>query len=180
MDQPRGVKNIDRTWNKSGDITHCCDLLISHEGKQERTRFYVTNLGDNRFIFGYPWLADFNPRINWPQGCVEGPCFRVETLVKGKLMQKEFLKHVQEVAIAQMEEGDELIMTMEVLEPEPMQIRKTTLVQQMAEKAYDGTKVNTEETVPVAFRQHWRVFSEQDSKKHNNYPHTDLGITRSN
>jgi len=43
-------------------------------------------------------------------------------------------------------------MTVEVLEPEPMQIRKTTLAQQMAKKAYDGTKVNTEESVPVAFR----------------------------
>jgi len=51
-----------------------------------------------------------------------------------------------------LEEGDKLIMTVEVLEPEPMQIRKMTLAQQMAEKAYDGTKVNTEESVPTAFR----------------------------
>jgi len=62
------------------------------------------------------------------------------------------LQHIQTVAIAQLEEGDELIMTVEVLEPEPMKIRKTTLAQQMAEKAYDGTKVNMEESVPMAFR----------------------------
>jgi len=62
-----------------------------------------------------------------------------------------------------LEEGDELIMTIEVLEPEPMKIRKTTLAQQMAEKAYDGTKVNTEESVPAAFRRHWKVFSEQEA-----------------
>jgi len=73
-------------------------------------------------------------------------------LIKGKLTQKEFLQHIQMVAIAQLEEGNKLIMTVEVLEPEPMQIRKTTLAQQMAEKAYDSTKVNTEESVPVAFR----------------------------
>jgi len=73
-------------------------------------------------------------------------------LIKGKLTQKEFLQHIQTVAIAQLEEGDELIMTVEVLEPEPMEIRKTTLAQQMAEKAYDGTKVNMEESVPTAFR----------------------------
>jgi len=48
-------------------------------------------------------------------------------LIKGKLTQKEFLQHVQTVAIAQLEEGDELIMTVEVLEPEPMKIRKTTI-----------------------------------------------------
>ena len=84
-------------------------------------------------------------------------------MIKGKLTQKEFLQHVQTVAIAQLEEGDELIMTIEVLEPEPMKLRKMTLVQQMAEKAYDATKVNTEESVPMAFRQHWKVFSEQEA-----------------
>ena len=73
----------------------------------------------------------FNPKIDWLGAAVEGPQFRTETLVKGRLTQKEFLCHVQEVAISQVEEGDEIIMTVHVLEPEPMQIRKTTLAQQM-------------------------------------------------
>jgi len=84
-------------------------------------------------------------------------------LVKGRLTQKEFLRHVQEVAISQAEEGDKIIMTVHVLEPEPMQIRKTTLAQQMAKKAYDPTSVNTEETIPAAFKQHWRVFSKEEA-----------------
>jgi len=157
------VKNIDGTLNRSGNITHCCDLLVSQDRKQERTRFFITNLRGDQFIFGYPWLATFNPEINWPEGWVEGLHFRAEMLIKGKLTQKEFLQHVQTVAIAQLEEGDELIMMIEVLEPKPMKIRKTTLAQQMAEKAYDGTKVNMEETVPAAFRWHWKVFSEQEA-----------------
>jgi len=145
----RSVRNIDGTLNKSGSITHCCDLLVSQTGKQERTCFFVTNLGDDQVISGYPWLAVFNPTIDWPRAAVEGPRFRTETLVKGRLTQKEFLRHVQEVAISQVEEGDELIMTIHVLEPEPMQIRKTTLAQQMAKKAYDPTSINTEETIPA-------------------------------
>jgi len=165
LDNIRTVKNIDGTLNRSGNITHCCDLLVSHERKQERTRFFVTNLGGDQFIFGYPWLATFNPKINWPEGRVEGSRFRAETLIKGKLTQKEFLQHIQTVAIAQLEEGDKLIMTVEVLEPEPMKIRKTTLAQQMAKKAYNGTKVNTEESVPVAFRRHWKVFLEQEARQ---------------
>src|SRR5712675_1945867 len=71
----RTVKNIDGTLNRSGSITHCCDLLVSRDRKQERTRFFVTNLGGDRFIFGYPWLATFNPNINWPEGRVEGSRF---------------------------------------------------------------------------------------------------------
>jgi len=165
LDNIRTVKNIDGTLNRSGNITHCCDLLVSRDRKQERTRFFVMNLGGDRFIFRYPWLATFNPNINWPEGRVEGSRFRAETLIKGNLTQKEFLQHVQTVAIAQLEEGDELIMTVEALEPEPMKIRKTTIAQQMAEKAYNSAKVNTEETVPAAFRRHWKVFSEQEARQ---------------
>jgi len=44
----------------------------------------------------------------------------------------------------------------------------------MAKKAYDGTKVNTEEAVPAAFRRHWKVFSEQEACQ---LPPSDLGTT---
>ena len=97
-----------------------------------------------------------------------------QTLVKGRMTQKEFLTHIQEIAIAQLEDGDELIMSMEVLKPEPMQIRKMTLAQQMAEKVYDATKVNTEETIPPEFKRHWKVFSEQEARQlppHRDYDH---------
>src|SRR5712671_1613050 len=81
LEQVRTVKNIDRTLNVTGNITHACDLLVSHGRKQERTRFFVTNLGGDQFIFGYPWLATFNPDISWPEGRVEGSRFRAETLI---------------------------------------------------------------------------------------------------
>src|SRR5712672_1312200 len=161
--QLRSVQNIDGTLNRSSNITHCCDLLVSQAGKQERTHFFVTNLGNDRVIFGYPWLAAFNPMMKWPESTVEGLRFRAETLVKGQLTQKEFLRHVQEVAISQAEEGDEIIMTVHVLDPEPMQLRKTTLATQMAEKAYNLASVNSEETIPAAFKRHWRVFSEEEA-----------------
>ena len=99
LEQVRTVKNIDGTLNVAGHITHACNLLVSHGRKQERTRFFVTNLGGDQFIFGYPWLAEFNPEISWPEAIVKGPRFRVETLVAGKMTQQEYLQHVQTVAI---------------------------------------------------------------------------------
>jgi len=85
LDTMRTVKNIDGTLNVAGNITHACDLLVSQGRKQVRTRFFITNLGGDRFIFGYPWLAEFNLDVNWPEAIVNGPRFRVETLVLGKL-----------------------------------------------------------------------------------------------
>jgi len=45
LDQIRTVKNIDGMLNVAGNITHACDLLVSQGRKQERTRFFVMNLG---------------------------------------------------------------------------------------------------------------------------------------
>src|SRR5712671_669594 len=45
LEQIRTVKNIDRTLNVARNITHACDLLVSHRRKQECTRFFVMNLG---------------------------------------------------------------------------------------------------------------------------------------
>jgi hypothetical protein len=139
--------------------------MVARGEAKERVRFFVTNLGKDRWILRYPWLAKFNPGINWMEAEVQGPKTWIETLVKGSMTQKEYLRHVQQVAIAQLEEGNELIMTIWRLAPEPMDINKTTLAQQMVEKAYDTSKVNTEETIPAVFKRHWRVFSEEQARQ---------------
>jgi len=59
------VYNVDGTMNWSGTITRACNLLVTQGNKKEQTRFYVTNLGRDRMLFGYPWFKKFNPNINW-------------------------------------------------------------------------------------------------------------------
>ena len=56
---PRPVHNVDGTANKSGMITDICYLMVSKGNKKERVPFYVTNLGKDHFIFGYPWCQEF-------------------------------------------------------------------------------------------------------------------------
>jgi Reverse transcriptase (RNA-dependent DNA polymerase) len=46
-----------------------------------------------------------------------------------------------------------------------MDIMKTMLAQQMVEKVYDASKVNMEETIRTVFKQHWRVFSEEQARQ---------------
>jgi len=56
LETPVGLQNIDGTFNKSRQITHYLDLLVSHRTKKNSKHFYVTNLGSDRIILGYPWL----------------------------------------------------------------------------------------------------------------------------
>ena len=34
-------------------------------------KLYETNLGTNHIIFGFPWLKEFNPNIDWKQGQIK-------------------------------------------------------------------------------------------------------------
>jgi hypothetical protein len=76
---PIPVRNIDGTNNRAGHITDYIDLIMTQGAKKVPTKFYVTNLGGDRAILGYPWLRDFNPDIDWPTGKLKGPQVKIET-----------------------------------------------------------------------------------------------------
>jgi len=85
---------MDRTLNHHRTIDRACDLLVTRGNKKARQRFYVTNLGHNRFILGYPWFREFQPDINWADGMLKGPTIQMETLLFGTLQQaKKYLEN---------------------------------------------------------------------------------------
>jgi hypothetical protein len=85
-------------------------------------------------------------------GIVKGPETRMETLLKGNLTRKEYLTEATRMAAGQLEDGDELYVAIKTIKTKPVEVNKATIAQQMAEKAYDAGKVNTEQTIPVVFK----------------------------
>ena len=79
MKVPRRVFNINGTENKCGTLTHYCLLRVKKGDKNLLQRFYITSLGTDCAILGYPWPRDFNPNIDWGQGKVLGAPLRIET-----------------------------------------------------------------------------------------------------
>jgi hypothetical protein len=69
---------VDGTENWSGTITEYCSLQIQIGACEALQRFFITNLGHDWAIFGYPWLKFFNPKVNWTQGVLEEPPVQVE------------------------------------------------------------------------------------------------------
>jgi hypothetical protein len=64
---------MDRTENQGGIIDKSCVLHVWRGEQQVTQWFYVTNLGQDCIILGYPWLWEFNPDINWEEGwLIEG------------------------------------------------------------------------------------------------------------
>src|SRR5579863_975696 len=47
--------NVNGTPNKSGDLQYFTDLQVQTGPQQTQLRFFLTNLGENKAILGYPW-----------------------------------------------------------------------------------------------------------------------------
>ena len=63
--RPLKCKNVDRSENKKGTITHQVMISYSIRGIEMKDLFYITDLGDQKIILGIPWLKHFNPQIDW-------------------------------------------------------------------------------------------------------------------
>ena len=71
LERPVKVMNVEGTHNKEGNITHEVMCNIYYRGHRERARFDVCNLGRTEVILGMPWLAAYNPEIDWEKGEVK-------------------------------------------------------------------------------------------------------------
>jgi len=71
MKNPLLVKNVDETVNAGGAITHQVGCNMFFKGHVERVRMDICNLGKTEVILGMPWLAAYNPEIDWEKGEVK-------------------------------------------------------------------------------------------------------------
>ena len=58
---PRRIFNMDGTENMAGRLTKSCTLRVRKGDQSHLQTFYITSLGADRAILGYPWLRMFNP-----------------------------------------------------------------------------------------------------------------------
>jgi len=121
---------------------HCVHLYIQHGTKQKRAKFFITNLGKDQLILGYPWLEEFNPEINWTDGKLLGTCVHLKTPA---LVAKEQLRT-------------------QVRETEIKEIGKVTIAQQMAEKHLDNSDMVKTTMIPPEYQIHAKVFSEKEAE----------------
>ena len=107
---PRRIFNMDGMENIAGRLTKFCTLRVRKGDQNHLQTFYVTALGVDCMILGYPWLRTFNPRVNWEEGRILGPEIQIETCGLGR-QRGAVLGRVLKVARKDpvWEEGDEVI-----------------------------------------------------------------------
>jgi len=165
----RPVYNVDGTLNRAGSITKACDLLITQGNKKERTRFFVTNLGRDRMLFGYPWFKKFNPDIDWEKSELKGPKVKIETLLYGTLQRaKTWLKQKKQDNEDLILEAQQCALWSGVTPSEmregPVEVNRTHTSVEMAHK-YASEHGKEEVTLPEEFKRHTALFSDEEANK---------------
>ena len=152
--RPVTVHNVDGTENKQGKITHYCWLCIVKGEKHMLQRFYITALGKDRIILGYPFLYDFNPKINWKTGKVLGEPVQLQSSRYMHVAKRIFF--MQREAVKQVGKPKE---------GEAIYVQRTNIAQEWAQKA-DQNKIHlTLDTIPKEYRRHQKVFSEEEARR---------------
>jgi hypothetical protein len=62
---PKPILMVNRSEHKQGKLMKYMDLILRLGEQQRKQRFYITTLGHDRAILGFPFLNKFNPNINW-------------------------------------------------------------------------------------------------------------------
>ena len=84
-----GTKLLDTSWpiinadgspNRKGSLIWCTELMVTQNGKEALQWFFVTDLGSDQMILGFPWLQEWNPDIDWKRWTIKGGPISTQTL----------------------------------------------------------------------------------------------------
>ena len=64
------MRNVNSSFNKKGLIKHTVEVNIYYQGHRERMEIDVIGGQKWNVILGMPWLAHYNPEIDWKTGKV--------------------------------------------------------------------------------------------------------------
>jgi len=71
LTQERRLFNVDGTLNKAGSLKYFIDINTRTGLRTTRLCYFLTDLGENQVILGYPWFASTQPRIDWARGWID-------------------------------------------------------------------------------------------------------------
>jgi len=152
--------------NKNGEITHYCNLFIKQGQKKLRQQFYVTNIGKDDFILGYPWFWGFNPDVDWANNQLKGPQIKIETIRHNIITRaKQWIKEIHDkidIARVTTETPPWLGVTPVEIQEGPVEIKQTNTAIEMAH-CYTEEHSKQEVTLPEEFKRHMALFSDKEA-----------------
>jgi hypothetical protein len=168
--------NVDGTENKKGTINAYVNLEFSLGERKFKEQFYVTGLGKQRIILGFPWLHKNNPIIDWKKGEVTFKPFWIDwrrLMEKGKRIRMKQQPKIEEVVDNEERKNrttlplkeEKLGVYIELLETD-VWICKTNVATELAieENSKKQDKMD-KQLVPAEYHEYLDIFSEEKAHR---------------
>jgi len=144
------LHNVDGMKNKQGELTHFCWLRIKYNKKEALMKFFITSLGKDHLILGYPFLEKFNLKINWTRGEMKEGHLTLESTA---------FKHLNKYTIQTIQRDISKIGRPR--EGEAIYLKKASIAQKMVHKFL---KEPTVMGLPEEVQEYTEIFSEEWAK----------------
>ena len=157
---PWKLQNADGSPNAGGGLTHFTELEVFTNNVPHVFRFYIADMGPDNLVLGYPWFAATNAQPDWANGTLPtSVTIRTKGAASGKPMRSIKVAGARTTIHRPpfLEDGDEL----HIRVVRTSHLSKTTVAQQLAERATDKTVRSWDQIVPPQYHQHAKVFSEE-------------------
>jgi hypothetical protein len=175
LQKPHVIWNIDGTHNQSGMIKQFVDLQVQCSDKTENMKFLVMDLGEDEIILGYPWLAAFQPKIDWKQATLDESMQLLVIKTLGLKLDDEVIcictawcKKAATLATL----GEEVF----IHQFNEVKISKTSTAVELAIKALPKEEKTWDQIVPIQYHKWKKVFSEEEAKQFPQHQPWDIAI----
>jgi hypothetical protein len=166
---------MDGTHNKSGHIKHFVDLLVRCSDRSKEMRFLITNLGEDKIVLGYPWLAAFEPKIDWKNATLDEEMQPLVIKTLGWKINTE-VKRIQEAWTRRAWTMATPSKVIYVTRYDEERLRRTSASTQLAVKALPKEEKTWDKVVPPQYHCWKKVFSEEEAKRFPRMQPWDIAI----
>jgi hypothetical protein len=138
-------------------------------------KFLITDLGEDEIILGYPWLAAFQPKINWKQATLDKSMQPLVIKTLGLKIDDEVTRICTawcKKAAALATPGEEVF----IHRFDEAKIGKTSMAVELAIKALPKEEKTWDQIVPVQYHKWEKVFSEEEAKQFPQHQPWDIAI----
>jgi Reverse transcriptase (RNA-dependent DNA polymerase) len=162
--------------NKQGTINTYINLKFKLGDQKFNEHFYVTRLGKQRIILGFPWLHKYNSIINWKKGEITFKPFWIDwrrLMEKGKQIRQEQQPKIEEVVDNEETRNqttlplkeDKMGVYIKLLETD-VWIHKTNIAMELAiEENNKKTDKMDKQLVPAEYHKYLDIFSEEKAHR---------------
>jgi len=154
---PIPILMVDGSKHKQGKLTKYTDLILKLGEQQWKQRFYIATLGQDRAIFGYPFLNKFNPHIDWSKNrIIRANKVQIQTEQKEtSLLRILQLQNEAQKQCGEPKEGESLHCV----------LQQVSFAQQWAAAADKPKTRMTSAQIPEEYQKHQKVFDEECAKR---------------